>query len=315
MLAKGKRGIVHIGKFKGKQCAVKEANPSSEALRAVEFEYEMLLRVNKLGIGPKVFGFKEGKLYMELIKGSLIGDFIQEASRINILNMVKEVLNQLHKLDKAGLNKSELTNPYKHIIITKEKVVQIDFERCRPSKKPQNITQFMNYLLRPHINKILVKKEIYVNPDKIHKLSQKYSRAQPKFKKNLFPTQDNGKNPRFEITGQEKFFKEIQDEVLQKSFTTKIYRACAAIPKGKVSTYKELAKAVGSKAYRAVGQVMHNNPFAPDVPCHRVIASDRTLGGFATGINKKRRMLENEGVIIKNNKVQDICLTNSSRGT
>ncbi len=86
-------------------------------------------------------------------------------------------------------------------------------------------------------------------------------------------------------------------------FNQKVYKICQQIPRGKVSTYKEIAKKLNSKAYRAVGNAMNKNPYAPKVPCHRVINSNGNVGGFASGTKNKIKMLEKEGVIIKNNKV------------
>lgn len=84
-------------------------------------------------------------------------------------------------------------------------------------------------------------------------------------------------------------------------FQRRVYDACRGIPQGKVTTYKLLGEAIGCRSARAVGQALRRNPFAPEVPCHRVIASDLTLGGFAgrragREIERKRRMLEEEGV-------------------
>ena len=73
-----------------------------------------------------------------------------------------------------------------------------------------------------------------------------------------------------------------------------------------------MAEALGTKAYRAVGQAMRCNPYAPKVPCHRVVASDGSVGGFSgkwepssKEIKRKIRMLKNEGVEIKNNNLVD----------
>ena len=66
-------------------------------------------------------------------------------------------------------------------------------------------------------------------------------------------------------------------------FAHRVYKKLLRVPKGKVTTYGTLAHAVGTRAYRAVGQVMNRNPYAPDVPCHRVISSNGTIGGFASG--------------------------------
>ena len=90
------------------------------------------------------------------------------------------------------------------------------------------------------------------------------------------------------------------------NFKERVYKICRSIPKGKVATYGQLAKLAGKpKSARAVGTFMKNNPDAPIVPCHRVVASDGKLTGYsgAGGINKKKKMLLEEGVCFKNDRV------------
>lgn len=86
------------------------------------------------------------------------------------------------------------------------------------------------------------------------------------------------------------------EEVFHPTFAQKVYSLLLTIPEGKVTTYKAIAERLGTKAYRAVGQALNNNFFAPAVPCHRVIQSDCSLGGFASGRCKKQEFLEREGV-------------------
>jgi len=86
-------------------------------------------------------------------------------------------------------------------------------------------------------------------------------------------------------------------------FNERCYQILKQVPKGKVTTYKALAKKLKSKAYRAVGNAMNKNPDAPKTPCHRVINSDGNLGGFASGIKNKIKLLKSEGIEIKNNKI------------
>ena len=88
-----------------------------------------------------------------------------------------------------------------------------------------------------------------------------------------------------------------------KNFNEKCYSLLSKVPKGKVTTYAEIAKALNTKAYRAVGNAMNKNPNAPKVPCHRVINSNGSLGGFATGLKNKIKLLKSEGIEIKNNKI------------
>jgi len=90
-------------------------------------------------------------------------------------------------------------------------------------------------------------------------------------------------------------------------FQKKVYELCSKIPKGRVTTYKEIGKALGKdgNVYRAIGQALNKNPFAPKVPCHRVVSSNGNIGGFAHGSKVKIRLLESEGIKIKDNKIID----------
>jgi methylated-DNA-[protein]-cysteine S-methyltransferase len=93
-------------------------------------------------------------------------------------------------------------------------------------------------------------------------------------------------------------------------FQERVYETLRKIPKGKVTTYKELARALGCGSSQAVGQALKCNPFAPEVPCHRVIRSDLTIGGFsgATGgpqIERKKALLAAEGVRFEGDRLAD----------
>lgn len=79
-------------------------------------------------------------------------------------------------------------------------------------------------------------------------------------------------------------------------FQAKVLLAERTIPRGKTASYAWVARSIGSKAYRAVGNALARNPFPIVVPCHRAVRSDRTLGGFQGGLKMKRWILEMEGV-------------------
>ena len=82
------------------------------------------------------------------------------------------------------------------------------------------------------------------------------------------------------------------------AFQKAVYRATAEIPKGQTRTYSQIAAAIGRPhAVRAVGNALNRNPFAPDVPCHRVVRSDGSIGGFAGGPRKKKALLQREGAL------------------
>jgi methylated-DNA-[protein]-cysteine S-methyltransferase len=93
-------------------------------------------------------------------------------------------------------------------------------------------------------------------------------------------------------------------------FSDQVYQLLKQVPQGKVTTYKALAQALKCKAYQAVGQAMRNNPYAPQVPCHRVVSSTGLIGGFkgerdGQTIQEKIALLTQEGIKIKNNQVQN----------
>jgi methylated-DNA-[protein]-cysteine S-methyltransferase len=86
------------------------------------------------------------------------------------------------------------------------------------------------------------------------------------------------------------------------SFSERVWAVTARIPRGRVATYGDLARQLKSGP-RAVGHALHRNPYAPAVPCHRVVGSDGRLVGFAGGLDAKERMLKEEGVAIVKDRV------------
>lgn len=86
----------------------------------------------------------------------------------------------------------------------------------------------------------------------------------------------------------------------------KIYRKLLEVPRGKVTTYGELAKAVGVKnGQRAVGRAMNKNPYPALIPCHRVVLSSGKVGGYAYGGEIKTNMLAREGIAVRDGRVLD----------
>jgi O-6-methylguanine DNA methyltransferase len=89
-------------------------------------------------------------------------------------------------------------------------------------------------------------------------------------------------------------------------FEYKVWRILKRVPWGRVTTYQALAQAIGYfRAARAVGNALHKNPWAPKVPCHRVVKSNGQIGGYRSGIRKKTALLKSEGVRIKDGKIVD----------
>lgn len=80
----------------------------------------------------------------------------------------------------------------------------------------------------------------------------------------------------------------------KKSFQDKVFYVVRQIPKGKTLAYKQVAKLAGSpKAFRAVGNILNKN-YDPAIPCHRVVRSDGKVGGYNRGVEKKKKLLEEE---------------------
>ena len=90
------------------------------------------------------------------------------------------------------------------------------------------------------------------------------------------------------------------------SFNEKCYQLLKQIPEGKVTTYAEMAKAMNSRAWRAVGTAMAKNENLITVPCHRVVRSDGSVGEYAMGTDKKAELLTHEGIDVSNGKIRDL---------
>ena len=79
------------------------------------------------------------------------------------------------------------------------------------------------------------------------------------------------------------------------SFAKKVYKVVSGIPLGQVRSYKWVAKKCGSpNAYRSVGTILKNNPYPLIIPCHRVVKSDNSIGGYAFGVELKKSLLSIE---------------------
>ena len=139
MLIKGNRGIVEIKD----KIVIKRKNPKSTAIGRIEIEATFLKRLNKYNIGPKFISFKNDELTMERIKGIGFENYIKTNDWKPI---VTELFSQMYQMDKLKINKMEMHHPIKHIIVRENKPVLIDFERCKVTQNPKNVSQFVEYL-------------------------------------------------------------------------------------------------------------------------------------------------------------------------
>jgi release factor glutamine methyltransferase len=171
-LAKGHRGNVYIaGKY-----AIKIEKQDSGAIERINNEANWLKRLNKERIGPKLKENGKNYLIMDCINGIRIEEYLQRNGKEKIKKIIKQVLLQCKKMDEMKVNKEEMGNPYKHIII-KQKPVMIDFERCRYTNEPHNVTQFLDYISGKKIGLIIEKKGIKFDKKKIMQLAKEYKKS------------------------------------------------------------------------------------------------------------------------------------------
>ena len=91
------------------------------------------------------------------------------------------------------------------------------------------------------------------------------------------------------------------------AFNEQCYALLMRIPEGKVTTYREMARALNSRAWRAVGSAMAKNTRLIEVPCHRVVRSNGEIGEYALGPDKKADLLGSEGVPVSRGRVENLA--------
>ena len=173
--AKGKRSIAYIGYYKNKKVIVKR----SLKINTLKNEANFLKILNKYKIGPKLISYNDNKIIYEFVDGKRIIEWIKDNNKQKIKRILLDILKKCRILDELKINKKELTNPYKHILIDK-KAVMIDFERCRFNKKPKNITQFCQFLISKRLYNIIKEKDFNINEYKLRKLLIKYKHSYSK---------------------------------------------------------------------------------------------------------------------------------------
>ncbi len=183
LFARGKRGIVSTAFLDGEngiKVAVKEKRFSSKAEFAIEKEAQWLKILNKHNIGPKFISFEHNSLIYRFVEGQYLPDFLEKANRIDAINVLKKVMQQCRKMDELGINKLEMTRPRRHVVVSKNGkrlvVTMIDFERCRRTEKPKNVTQFCQFISSTEMNDLLADKKLSISREKIIQYSQNYKR-------------------------------------------------------------------------------------------------------------------------------------------
>jgi putative serine/threonine protein kinase len=166
--SKGKRGKIYLDK----EYIIKKA----EHIR-IKNEVKWLKILNKYNIGPKLIKYGKDYFKYKFIKGNFIIDFIEKNNKKEIKKVLLNVLKQCRIMDKLKVNKKEMHNPFKHIIINK-KVNMIDFERCYKTNKPKNVTQFSQFIMSNNLKNLLIKKKFKIDKKKLLEKLIKYKHEQ-----------------------------------------------------------------------------------------------------------------------------------------
>ncbi|MBN1275648.1 hypothetical protein JXA12_05150 [Candidatus Woesearchaeota archaeon] len=176
-LARGKRGIAYTGFLDGRKVLVKEHNPAAE-VNTIRNEALMLRELNERGVGPRFIAYEGGRLVREFVDGERIEDFLEHATIAEAKAVVRQVLEQCRAMDLLGVNKLEMTRPYKHILVRRVKsgveAVMIDFERCKRTEKPKNVTQACQYIAR--LQPLLSVAGVDVDAERVKGLGARYKR-------------------------------------------------------------------------------------------------------------------------------------------
>ena len=138
--SKGKRSLVYKFIKGNKEYIIKSKHPKSEAIGRLENEAKFLKILNKHSIGQKLVDAGKDYIVYEFVKGEFLPDV-----KLN-KKLVIEILRQCRILDELKINKEEMHHPVKHVLIDKNKIGMIDFERCHYTEKSKNVTQFLDYL-------------------------------------------------------------------------------------------------------------------------------------------------------------------------
>ena len=162
-LTKGKRGRIYV---QG-NVAIKKSLPNR-----IKNESSWLKLLNKYNIGPKLIKTEKNYFKYKFIKGKFILDYFKSN---NSKSVIIDVLKQCRIMDKLKVNKLEMHNPHKHIIIENKKPFLIDFERAYESKNPKNVTQFCQFLMSNAVKEVIKYK---INRKGLIKLLKQYKKNQ-----------------------------------------------------------------------------------------------------------------------------------------
>lgn len=175
--AEGNRGVIYTGNYGGRKVAIKARKANSAARGTIANEAKWLKKLNRSGIGPKLIFSCDSFFVYGFVKGEFIVDYLSGCSREKAVAVIKNMLQQCRALDELKVNKEEMLRPQRHVIIRSGKPVMIDFERCRKTRKPKNVTQFCQFLAGGFSSELLGKKGISISKERILVAAKDYKKS------------------------------------------------------------------------------------------------------------------------------------------
>ncbi|MDA1197412.1 MAG: hypothetical protein O2779_05650 [Nanoarchaeota archaeon] len=172
---RGQRGELMVGNFSGKRVVVKKERADSPAPGSIANEIRFLKVLNDKKIGPQLLFSSKKYFGYYYVTGRFFSDFLDRCgSKEKILLVVARIFNQCFVLDTLGINKEEMHHPHKHILVDKYKVVMLDFERCRYTDDPNNVTQFSSYLLSSFVSELFKEEGIRFSRSAVISAAKEY---------------------------------------------------------------------------------------------------------------------------------------------
>ena len=155
---------------------LKAKNPESTAVGKIRIEAENNAKLNAIGVGPKFIFYNPEKdfLVREFVEGIPLLEWIKNKNGKQVFEVLEDVFWKCFRMDSIKMNKYEMTNPHKDILVSHDKAFIIDFERCRFVERPKNVTQFCQFLAKGKMSSALENIGVSIGKEELLLLAEKY---------------------------------------------------------------------------------------------------------------------------------------------
>jgi len=146
VLGKGHVGVVVVALRGGRECALKIRRVDADRGN-MRREVEMLREANRVSVGPRLLGYTDNFILMELVEGKNLREWLREAQGEGARRTLRDLLERCRRLDVAGIDHGELSRAHRHVIVTPPGEARIiDFETASTSRRVSNVTSIAHYL-------------------------------------------------------------------------------------------------------------------------------------------------------------------------